>query len=141
MLKLIRKATKNDIETINLLGSKLHDNFTRTYHIETEIDSALAIVLVAQIDSNIVGYLYALDFEDNADLLSIFVDESYRLNSIGYNLINELQKMCNSETITLEVSSENVGAIALYRKSGFKEVGLRKKYYNEADALIMKWGV
>ena len=141
MLKLIRRATKSDVEAINLLGSKLHDNFARTYHIETEIDSALAIVLVAEIDENIAGYLYALDFEDNTDLLSIFVDESFRLNNIGYELINELQKMCNSETITLEVSNENIGAISLYRKCGFKEVGLRKKYYNEADALIMKWGV
>lgn len=141
MLKLIRKAIKSDIEAINKLGSKLHNNFKNTYHIESEIDSNLAIVMVAEENNNVVGYLYALDFEDNMDLLSIYVDEKYRLNHIGYKLLNELQKKCKDETITLEVSSTNIGAIALYRKCDFKEVGIRKKYYKDADAITMKWGM
>ena len=97
--------------------------------------------MVAEENNNVVGYLYALDFEDNMDLLSIYVDEKYRLNHIGYKLLNELQKKCKDETITLEVSSTNIGAIALYRKCGFKEVGIRKKYYKDADAITMKWGM
>ena len=141
MLKLIRKAIKSDVDKINLLGSKLHDNFVRTYHIETEIDSNLAIVLVAEENKKIVGYLYALDFEDNTDLLSIYVDEKYRLNNIGYKLICELQKICKNESITLEVSEKNIGALSLYKKCGFKEVSIRKKYYKDADALILKWGI
>ena len=141
MLKLIRKAIKSDVKGINTLGNKLHDNFEKTFHIETEIDSNIAIVLVAEENGNIIGYLYALDFEDNADLLSIYVDENYRLNHIGYKLLNELQKNCKDETITLEVSSKNIGALALYKKSRFKEVGIRKRYYKDADAIIMKWGI
>ena len=141
MSKLIRKAIKSDIDKINLLGSKLHDNFDRTYHIETEIESNLAIVLVAEENNEIIGYLYALDFEDNTDLLSIFVDEKYRLNNIGYNLIKKLQKMCKNKSITLEVSEKNIGAIELYKKSGFKKISTRKKYYKDADALILKWGI
>lgn len=141
MLKLIRKAIKTDIDAINKLGSKLHNNFENTYHIETEIDSNIAIVMVAEENGIVVGYLYALDFEDNTDLLSIYVDEKYRLNHVGYKLLNELQKKCKDETITLEVSSINIGALALYKKCDFKEVGIRKKYYKNADAIIMKWGI
>ena len=141
MLKLIRKAINSDVEEINKLGRKLHDNFEKTYHIETEINSNIAIVLVAEVNNLVVGYLYALDFEDNMDLLSIYVDEKHRLNHIGYKLLNELQKMCKDETITLEVSSMNIGALALYKKSGFKVVGIRKRYYKDADAIIMKWGI
>ena len=141
MLKLIRKANKTDIDAVNKLGSKLHNNFENTYHIETEIDSNIAIVMVAEENGIVVGYLYALDFEDNTDLLSIYVDEKYRLNHVGYKLLNELQKKCKDETITLEVSSINIGALALYKKCDFKEVGIRKKYYKNADAIIMKWGI
>lgn len=141
MLKLIREAINSDIEAINKLGSKLHDNFEKTYHIETEIGSNIAIVLVAEEDNFVVGYLYALDFEDNMDLLSIYVDEEHRLNHIGYKLLNVLQNRCKDETITLEVSSTNIGALALYKKCGFKEVGIRKKYYKDTDAIIMKWGI
>ena len=141
MLKLIRKAINSDVEEINKLGRKLHDNFEKTYHIETEINSNIAIVLVAEVNNFVVGYLYALDFEDNMDLLSIYVDEEHRLNHIGYKLLNVLQKKCKDETITLEVSSTNIGALALYKKCGFKEVGIRKKYYKDTDAIIMKWGI
>ena len=51
------------------------------------------------------------------------------------------KKKCKDETITLEVSSTNIGALTLYKKCNFKEVGIRKKYYKDSDAIIMKWGI
>jgi ribosomal-protein-alanine N-acetyltransferase len=41
--------------------------------------------------------------------------------------------------LTLEVRKSNSGAQALYAKYGFREVGLRKRYYvdNSEDAIIM----
>ena len=39
----------------------------------------------------------------------------------------------------LEVSRDNLPAIALYRKLGFRESGLRKKYYPDgSDAYTMR---
>ena len=139
MLKLIRKATEKDIEQINILGEQLHHNFIKTYHIETEIDNKMAIVLVAE-KSDIVGYLYAIDLEDNIDLLSIFVDKNSRYQHIGTELIEKLKSLSKDKTITLEVSSKNDAAITLYKKNDFKEVGIRKNYYENSDAIIMKWG-
>ena len=138
---MIRKATKNDIFAINKLGSKLHANFIKTYHIETEIDNDLAIVLVAEEKNEIVGYLYAQNFVDNIDLLSIYIDEEYRLKQYGYNLICKLQSLYNNKTITLEVSNSNTKALNLYEKCGFKRIAIRKKYYQNSDAIIMKWGI
>lgn len=44
-----------------------------------------------------------------------------------------------SRVVTLEVRSSNQVAKALYRKYGFREVGVRKRYYadNNEDAVIM----
>lgn len=44
-----------------------------------------------------------------------------------------------SRVVTLEVRSSNDAARALYRKYGFQEVGVRKRYYadNNEDAVIM----
>ena len=120
MLKLIRRATNKDIDKINALGEQLHHNFIKNYHIETEITNKIAIVLVADIN-NIVGYLYALDLGDNIDLLSIFVDKKTRYQHIGTDLIESLKKLSLNKTITLEVSSKNEAAIALYKKSDFKD--------------------
>lgn len=42
----------------------------------------------------------------------------------------------NINIINLEVSSENLTAIQLYKSFDFKEVGVRKKYYKDSDALL-----
>jgi ribosomal protein S18 acetylase RimI-like enzyme len=40
----------------------------------------------------------------------------------------------------LEVGAANAGALALYRRSGFRPVGTRRGYYNggREDAVILK---
>ena len=42
----------------------------------------------------------------------------------------------NMNIINLEVSSKNLTAIQLYKSFGFKEVGVRKNYYKDCDALL-----
>src|SRR5699024_67012 len=89
------------------------------------------------------AYLYALDFGDNIDLLSIFVAEEKRNKQIGTKLLKYLiNNYCyqDNKTITLEVSSANIPAYTLYKKLDFKVVGKRNKYYGNEDAYIMKWG-
>ena len=52
--------------------------------------------------------------------------------------INELKKG-GVEEITLEVSSANLPAQALYRQAGFVVVGVRKNFYKDgSDGLIMR---
>ena len=136
---MIRKATNNDINIINVLGEKLHNNFIKTFHIETEINNDLAIVLVCELDNKIVGYIYAINLIDNFDLLSIFVSEDYRNNSVGKMLVTKLQEIIKDKPILLEVSNKNINAIDLYTKMGFETINVRKNYYEDSDALIMRW--
>ena len=134
---MIRVASSKDVDEINTLGSILHENFASTFHIETEIDSELAIVLVSENPDYIDAYLYALDFGDNIDLLSIFVAEEKRNKQIGTKLLKYLiNNYCyqDNKTITLEVSSANIPAYTLYKKLDFKVVGKRNKYYGNEDA-------
>ncbi len=44
--------------------------------------------------------------------------------------------------MTLEVRKSNLGAQTLYRKYGFKDIGIRKAYYsdNREDAIVMWTG-
>lgn len=137
---MIKKATIKDVPKINELGKQLHNNFEKLFHIETEISNKNAIVLVAQDDNNIVGYLYALIFPDNIDLLSIFIDKNMRCQHIGTQLLQELKSIAKNQTITLEVSSKNTPAISLYTKNNFKKIYVRKNYYENSDAILMKWG-
>jgi ribosomal-protein-alanine N-acetyltransferase len=59
-------------------------------------------------------------------------------------LLEDLLRECHAqevETLTLEVRVSNDAAQALYRRHGFRLVGLRRRYYRDTgeDALIMEW--
>lgn len=136
---MIRKAIIDDINTINILGEKLHNNFKKTFHIETEINNESAIVLVCELECKVVGYVYAINLIDNFDLLSLFVNEDYRNNNVGKMLVTKLQETVKDKPILLEVSDKNINAINLYSKTGFEIINVRKNYYEDSDALIMRW--
>jgi ATP-binding cassette subfamily B protein len=55
----------------------------------------------------------------------------------------EAAKAANAECILLEVRVSNEPAISLYKKQGFEELGIRKKFYEHPveDAIIMKVGI
>lgn len=137
---MIRKAKEEDLAIINKIGVEYNPNFIKLFHIDTEINNKMAIVLVNDEDNAINGFLYALDFEDNLDLLYIIVDESKRNMQIGSKLMKyfvENYQVIN-KTITLEVAINNIPAIKLYQKFNFYEVNKRKGYYHGVDALIMR---
>ncbi len=73
--------------------------------------------------------------------MNIVVRKDKRNLKIGSKLLEEIIKISkelNAKTITLEVNEKNLPAINLYKKYGFNEVGLRKKYYhNTYDAILM----
>jgi len=53
--------------------------------------------------------------------------------------VAETAVKCGSRHVTLEVRRSNTAALALYGKHGFREMGVRKRYYsdNGEDAVIM----
>ena len=50
----------------------------------------------------------------------------------------DICKQRNCNTIFLEVNTINYKAINLYNKYGFKQYSLRKNYYGNNDAILMK---
>jgi ribosomal-protein-alanine N-acetyltransferase len=66
----------------------------------------------------------------------------YRRLGLGeFLLVNliDISYTINAKWVTLEVRVSNAAAQNLYRKYGFREAGLRHRYYsdNQEDALIM----
>lgn len=72
--------------------------------------------------------------------MNIVVRKDKRGLGIGSSILEEIVKIAialQAKTITLEVNEKNLYAIKLYQKYGFKQVGLRKKYYNNTDDAIL----
>ena len=78
---------------------------------------------------------------DDIHITNIVVKKSFRRFGIGSKILESiinLSKTYNLDSITLEVNINNINAIKLYEKYGFKKLGIRKKYYkNIEDAFIM----
>ena len=134
---MIRKATEKDIDKINKLGLELNPNFLITYNIKKYLEDNKYIVLV---DEYINSFLIVFVNIDFYELETIVVDKDYRRKGLASNLLNFFLKNYGKikDAIFLEVAINNESAINLYRKYGFEIVNIRKKYYNDIDAYVMK---
>lgn len=137
---MIRKAQKKDIDNIYDICIQYDGNFKNTYLLDTEIDKDYSIMLVDEDDGIIRAFLYAQDFIDNIDLLFLIVDNKQRKKGIASNLMKYFvdNYVVNNKNITLEVAKNNFNAIKLYEKYGFKTISVRKNYYKNIDALVMR---
>lgn len=100
-----------------------------------------AYVAVAEVDGEPVGYADMWIVAGEAQLYNIAVDPAYRRNEIGGKLLEHMAAvaMKNCRIMTLEVRRSNIPALEMYRKKGFRDVGVRKGYYadNGEDAVLM----
>lgn len=71
---------------------------------------------------------------------TIGVDPAYQGRGVGRRLLDELLEFADGGVVYLEVRTDNEPAIALYRSTGFQQVGLRRRYYrvSGADAYTMR---
>lgn len=79
---------------------------------------------------------------DEGHVCNIAVDPDCRGKGFGKKITESLVALAKEEgmrLMTLEVRRSNAVAQALYHQIGFKDVGYRKRYYedNKEDALIM----
>lgn len=73
---------------------------------------------------------------DEAELLSIAVDPAGRGQGLGSALLARLDAEAarqGAQRLFLEVAAGNKPALALYRRAGFAEAGVRRGYYRHTD--------
>lgn len=92
--------------------------------------------------NEIIGYCTFHYLYDRIEILYIYVKEEERGRKIGESMLKyviDYAKDQKCQNITLEVKKTNEIAINLYKKLGFKEVAIRKKYYDGIDGILMEW--
>lgn len=108
-----------------------------------ELENPLALWLVWEEKDRVLGYVGSQSCFEDADILNVAVLSETRRRGIAEALLRELEKRLparGAERITLEVRASNEPALALYRKLGYRRVGLRRNYYEKPreDALILQ---
>lgn len=137
----IKEMTVSDLDLIAENLSKDFNDFWNYNVFKSELENENSKYIVAIKNNKIVGYAGFRIVMDIAHINNIVVKKDLRNEGIGTILLQELIKMCTElkmNEVTLEVNEHNSVAINLYKKFGFKQVGLRKKYYRTGDnAIIM----
>ncbi len=137
------KISKMNIDDLNIIKNNLltdFDNFWTFDILKNELESKNSLYFVAKLNDEIIGFASIKIILDECELMNIVTKKSYRKNGIGNLLLNVIinkAKELKLTKINLEVSNTNVTAINLYKKAGFKEVGLRNKYYNNENSAIL----
>ena len=86
------------------------------------------------------GFILARAAGGEAEILTIAVDPAARRKGLGGILLAaaaEHAARLGAGRLFLEVSTANGAALALYRAAGFGEIGRRKAYYGDQDALVL----
>lgn len=104
-----------------------------------------AIGLAARVNSEIAGFAIArVDIGRNTSfghILTVDIAPAYRRKGIAQKLLQEIETIFREKGIKecrLEVREDNVAALNLYQKLGYKKVGKLEKYYGEAHGLYLQ---
>lgn len=92
--------------------------------------------------ASVVGFAGLWLMVDEAHVTTIAMHPNFRRRGLGEYMLASLIDIAyeiGAKWVTLEVRVTNYNAQNLYRKYGFREAGLRHRYYsdNQEDALIM----
>lgn len=138
----IRNAELSDIDEIYRLEQECFTSeaWSRSgfeYVIKNE--DGLFTTLVAELDGEVGGYMCGSADSLEGEIQSIAVDKRFRRQGVGRALLEEFERIANTERIFLEVRASNFAAIALYEGLGFEKISVRREYYQTPteDAVLM----
>lgn len=149
---MIDMAMKIEDTSIRLLG-KLYEIEKQCFGQEAFTKQQLtyllteynAIGLAARVNSEIAGFAIArVDIGRNTSfghILTVDIAPAYRRKGIAQKLLQEIETIFREKGIKecrLEVREDNVAALNLYQKLGYKKVGKLEKYYGEAHGLYLQ---
>lgn len=140
----LRDMDYGDIEAVMRIEQSIYPYPWTTGNFIDSLDSGYAS-MVAELDGTLVGYAVLMPSVDEAHLLTIGIASEHQRKGLGEEVLGRMMAMAHDSGINriiLEVRPSNTPALALYRKCGFQQIGLRRGYYpadnnTREDAIVM----
>jgi [ribosomal protein S18]-alanine N-acetyltransferase len=100
------------------------------------------LVIVHETLNRVIGYIIFWAISEDVQINNIAIHPDFRRLGIGERILKhviEEVKSRGARLITLEVRPSNTAATLLYKKLGFKMMGIRKGYYTipPEDAIVL----
>jgi [ribosomal protein S18]-alanine N-acetyltransferase len=109
---------------------------------ELAAPQARCTVAVRDDDAALVGYTVVWRVLDEVHLLNVAVHDGHRGAAVGRRLLDHVLadgRATGARVVYLEVRAGNVPARRLYRRLGFRDLGVRRAYYGPGqDAIVME---
>lgn len=140
---VIRKMRMEDIEQVIAID-RLSFSLPwpeRSFRFELT-DNPASRCWVAEVDRKIAGMIVVWLIVDEVHVATIATHPDFRRQGIAKNLLSyALQNLSTegAQSSFLEVRASNLAAQEMYRKFGYEESGVRRRYYrdNDEDAILM----
>lgn len=138
----VRRLTYADLPLVTAIERRSFPTPWSLAMFVLELSKPSGICLAALRGDELVGYLVCSRYDTVWHVMNVSVDPGHRRRGIATELLERLFAAVPdpaSAQFTLEVRESNRGAMALYDALGFREAGVRRRYYqdNGEDALIM----
>jgi ribosomal-protein-alanine N-acetyltransferase len=135
--------SENDLEAVHDIESRI---FPQPWSVNLFRGELLKpdkrVYLTAKVDDKLVGYVGLMLVDGEAHITTMAVDTPYRGKRVGSLLalrIIEIALLKRVHWLTLEVRESNEGAQELYKRFGFKKIGVRQKYYADGENAVIMW--
>ncbi|WP_370249336.1 ribosomal protein S18-alanine N-acetyltransferase [Nocardioides sp.] len=99
-----------------------------------------AVIAARDADGAALGYAVVAVVDVDAELQRIAVAPDVRGRGVGEALVRgvaELSRSRGATRLLLEVREDNAPALALYRRTGFGDLGRRERYYRDGTAALV----
>lgn len=148
---ILRRMTEEDIEQVEAIEKSLFTDAWSTKSFLETLASGAAVTMVAEeklvnplgeCGNVILGYLVMYISFDEGEISKVAVAKPAQNNGIGSMMMQGILERGNEQGITkyvLEVRESNESGLALYEKYKFKQIGIRRGFYDNPreDAIIM----
>lgn len=138
----IEELTINDLWALMEIESMAFSSPWSEGIFRQEFNNPRTEIYGAKYLNHLLGYVIVWHGYRESHITNIAVHPAFRRMGIGSLLLQKAIDISTpgSDILILEVRVSNTPAIELYKKFGFKKVGLRKNYYldNRENAIVME---
>jgi tRNA threonylcarbamoyladenosine biosynthesis protein TsaB len=134
-----------DIESVMTIENQAYPFPWTAGNFKDSINAGYEALLLKE-HGTIIGYMVWMRVVDEAHLLNITLSPARQGHGLGSWMMRHFLARAQAQQLNqlmLEVRPSNPRAIAMYRKFGFQQIGLRKGYYpagptQREDAVVMR---
>jgi [ribosomal protein S18]-alanine N-acetyltransferase len=144
MNPVLREMSTADVDAVLRIEQQVHAYPWTRGNFSDALDSGYVCKVFEEM-GEMLGYFVLMAAVDEVQLLDLSIAAAHQRRGLGRVLLAEAMKIARGmgmRRILLEVRPSNVAALGLYSDAGFREIGLRRGYYQAGegreDAIVME---